>query len=482
MSDRMQRIRFEDLPLTFKDAVRICRDLEQQYLWIDSLCIVQDDGEDWSEAAAAMASIYGGSYVTLAALASADPTQGCRIQPRDPDKPKLSRYQDFNFGSRRVRLFEDWPTYWHLEYGDNPFMYEGYGGTNPLRTRAWTMQERELSLRCIHFSQGQLLWQCRTMKGSSEVPWHEMMRKHDEVFPLPLKLEDDEDFSPSGPAFRRDHWYRLVEDYSSRYLTYETDKLPALAGLASNFQHEAQPHGKYLAGIWSSHLPSALLWRTVMPYSERRGQKPTNPLGAFQPRRPQAYRAPSWSWASVDGEISYDSQREIENNSAIFNARYPDFKITGSEIQGAMALQSLGSPSDASLRIHGRISEVEINKEITEDDLTERFRHLIAANGAISGAIYPDILDDLKAVRRVVVLSIRSEPYFSSGSMPSHLHELYKGGMPQSDQASWGDLDLRMGLALLRVRSGEVYRRVGLVRWLRKEVFDGTQSMELTIV
>jgi Heterokaryon incompatibility protein (HET) len=70
----MHRIKFEDLSLTFKDAVKICRDLNLRYLWIDSLCIIQDDGEDWSEQAMAMASIYGGSYLTLSALGSVDGT------------------------------------------------------------------------------------------------------------------------------------------------------------------------------------------------------------------------------------------------------------------------------------------------------------------------------------------------------------------------------------------------------------------------
>lgn len=156
LSDRMQRIRFDNLSLTFKDAVKVCRDLTQRYLWIDSLCIVQDDAADWSEQAMAMASIYGGSYLTLFALSSVDSTQGCRIQPRDTTKPKLSRYQDFGFGAQRVRIFEHWPSYWHLKYGDSPYKHDGYG-TNPLRTRAWTLQERELSLRCIHSSQGLLL-------------------------------------------------------------------------------------------------------------------------------------------------------------------------------------------------------------------------------------------------------------------------------------------------------------------------------------
>ncbi|KAF2844606.1 HET-domain-containing protein [Plenodomus tracheiphilus IPT5] len=477
LSDRMLRIQFEDLSMTFKDAVKICRDLDQKYLWIDSLCIIQDDGEDWAQQAAAMASIYGGSHVTLAAASSADSTQGCRTRPREAGMPKLSRYQDFNFGSRRVRILEHSPASWHSEFGDNPHKHEGYG-SNPLRTRAWTLQERELSLRCINFAQGQLLWQCRTMKGSSELPWQEI-RKHDDFYPLPLNLNQGEDFTSDGPAFQRDYWYGLVEDYSSRNLTEEPDKLPALAGLASKFSEEQNP-GSYLAGIWSDHLPSALLWRTIPLYSRNRDQ-PISPLTAFSPRRPQVYRAPSWSWASIDGEISYESQRidYCDDTRRVFDSSYGNFEITGSYDQLVAAFDTLGTPSDAVLRMQGNITELQISMQQIEGDSSESIRHLVSADGTTVGAFYPDIVDDFRFVRSVYVLSIRSEPFYSSVQMPS---SLYGKDVYSSELASWNDHNLRMGLALLQARSGDVYRRVGLVRWLSKEVFDGTLAVQLRIV
>ncbi|USP74157.1 hypothetical protein yc1106_01431 [Curvularia clavata] len=470
LSDRMLRIRFEDLSMTFKDAVKICRDLGQKYLWIDSLCIIQDDSEDWLQQAAAMASIYGGSYVTLAALSSADSTQGCRTRPRGAEMPKLSRYQDFDFSSQRVRILEHKPVDWRSEH-------EGCG-SNPLRTRAWTLQERDLSLRCINFAQGQLLWQCRTMKGSSELPWHEMIRKHGEVYLLLLKLNQGEDFTSDGPAFQRNHWFGLVEEYSSRNLTNETDKLPALAGLASKFSE--QDPGNYLAGIWSDHLPSALLWRTVPPYSHDRYQ-PVSQFTAFLPRRPQKYRAPSWSWASIDGEISYDCQRiyDCDDSRRVFDSDYDNFKVTGSYYQLEEAFDTSGTPSDAVLRMRGNIAELQISTPLIEGDFFESIRRLVLADGTTMGAIYPDIVDDFRFVRSVYVLSIRSEPFHSSVPMPFSLY----GKNDYSDKPeSWNDLNLVMGLALLRASSGEIYRRVGLVRWLKKEVFDGTLPVQLSVI
>ncbi|KAH6696644.1 heterokaryon incompatibility protein-domain-containing protein [Leptodontidium sp. MPI-SDFR-AT-0119] len=439
LTDRIQRVRFENLPLTFEDAVNICRSLDQQYLWIDSLCIIQDDKYDWSEQAAVMGSIYGASYVTLAAVSSTNSTQGCRMGPREPSKPKLSRYQDFDFGSRRVQIFEHSPAYWHSEYGDNPYKHDGYG-ENPLRTRAWTLQERELSLRTISFAQGQLLWQCRTMKGSSQLPWHEMIRSGDDFRPLPLRLKHDEDCSPEGSAAKRDHWYSLVEDYSSRYLTKEIDKLPALVGLASKFYDEHSP-GNYFGGIWPEHLPSALLWRTLSPYSRDRNRV-SNSLAAFQPRRPQVYRAPSWSWAFIDGEVSYESQRVNDSKDAL---------------QGFF---------DSGIQPNG-------------EDCTMSPLRRIGVDGITAGVLCPDITNDLQFVRSVFVLSVRSEPYHSS---VRNLPFLPRALSSYSEPADWSNIELRMGLALLPARSGGFYRRVGLVRWIQKDIFDGIQPVQLRIV
>jgi hypothetical protein len=129
--------------------------------------------------------------------------------------------------------------------------------------------------------------------------------------------------------------------------------------------------------------------------------------------------------------------------------------------------------------MRGNIAELEINMQLIEDDITTSLWRLTWADGTTVGAFYPDIVDDFRFVRSVCVLSIRSEPYYSSTQMPSCL---YGRDDYLSEPASWSDHDMRMGLALLRARSGEVYRRVGLVRWLRKEVFDGTQCVQLRIV
>ena len=455
LMDRQKRIRFVDLPLTFKDAVKICRDINQQFLWIDSLCIVQDDDDDWAEQASEMASIYRCSYVTLAALSSADGTQGCCIRPRPSYKGSLSYYQDFDIDIYRIRCFDSWPNVWQNEYGDGVYRSDDYG-TNPLCRRAWTLQERELPVRSVHFSQGQLLWQCRTMRGSSEFPWATMEEEDDDDSPLPLLIyRDQEEYHDlETKAYERNRWFQLIEDYSSRHLTKETDKLPALAGLAADF---AQIHHygdcEYLAGVWSSHLPSALLWNAV----------------ASQPRRPQAYRAPSWSWASMDGAISYDSQR-------LSNEQFEDqcessfcFEVIGWYSLPIKAFQSLKNPFSAVLLVRGSLAELEIGLQLTKDKGSNTLHRLLGKDGETVGALYPDFPEDLKELNTVYVLSIELE--------------LYRGFIPCPIQLDRESRALsRIGLALLRDESEHAYRRVGLACWLLEKVFEATTPVELSIV
>ena len=155
LATRMKRIPFDELPLTFQDAVTTTRKLKIPYLWIDSLCIIQDSPSDWEKEAARMAVVYAGSICTLSALSSADSNGGFfRVAEKKTDF--VFRY-DLNLGSQRVRVFPCEPNSWSLD--------------GPLMSRAWTLQERALSNRILHFSRDELLWECKTMKATADLPW-----------------------------------------------------------------------------------------------------------------------------------------------------------------------------------------------------------------------------------------------------------------------------------------------------------------------
>jgi hypothetical protein len=156
-AQHLQRIPFLGLPLTFKDAVEVTLRLGLRYLWIDSLCIIQGDAEEWALEASKMASVYGNALVTLSALSSVNSKFGCRVSNRQATTQD-HRFFDFDSGPYRIRLFEQDIRKWYEEYGDDTYWHGQYG-KNPLRTRAWTSQKRELSTRKIHFSENLVLWE-----------------------------------------------------------------------------------------------------------------------------------------------------------------------------------------------------------------------------------------------------------------------------------------------------------------------------------
>ncbi|KAK3489734.1 heterokaryon incompatibility protein-domain-containing protein [Neurospora crassa] len=277
LSVRMERISFSELPRTFQDAVVLTRKLGQRYLWIDSLCIIQDDENDWAQEASTMADVYTQSYCTLAALSSADSTAGLRKKTRTDQSMLIDiSANDGHNEPFNVRLISI-PNSWKIEY-NGPWVSEPTGTrgetTSPLRYRAWALQEKELSTRVIHFDFRQLLWECCELQATAELPWYDEVRQRarrrpqGSILPLPL--------SYSMTA----RWLNICKDYSSRSLTKETDKLIALSGIARSFQKHF-PNDKYMAGLWNSHLPLALLW-----------QRTDYAKDIYTTE----YIAPSWSW------------------------------------------------------------------------------------------------------------------------------------------------------------------------------------------
>jgi Heterokaryon incompatibility protein (HET) len=463
LGQRSQRISFFDLSLTFKDAVKLMRDLGQRYLWIDSLCIVQDDPEDWVREASKMATVYGNALFTLSALSSVDSTYGCRVaNPREITHNH--RFFDFDSGPYRIRFFERAIHKWHEEYGDNTYRHGKYGD-NPLRRRAWTLQERELSTRSIHFSQNLVLWQCKTLKASNELSWHEV-KPVDDFQPWPIRNFPAESLSPDGPVLTRDRWYELMEDYMSRLLTKDADKLPALSGLAQSF-HTRLPSSQYLAGLWTGHLPHALLWRMGPRHTWSNA------------RRSMSYRAPSWSFLSLDGTMSYESQRfdnsggsRPEEGTSDYDPS--DLVILDIHLQPS-GTDRYGAIDKASLLVRGKIVRLKIRRQLVKDDedpvaLSQTWKALETIDDSVAGAIYPDVMNELSSDTQLWCLSVRNEPIWAEVPLP---YELY--GLQFSERDEIGPEDtMIMGLALLQdLNTVGTFRRVGMIRWVKKSLFSG---------
>ena len=145
---------------TFQDAITLIRQLRVQYIWIDSLCIVQDDRYDWETESATMAAVYQNAYLTIAASLAADGSGGC-LSTRETTT-HFAGFLNDAAESRNCSVYVR-ESFFHDEF------YTDNTGTatlsNPVLGRAWTSHERGLSTRIFHFGRVELLWECRTTKA-----------------------------------------------------------------------------------------------------------------------------------------------------------------------------------------------------------------------------------------------------------------------------------------------------------------------------
>ncbi|KUJ22318.1 HET-domain-containing protein [Mollisia scopiformis] len=163
IEDLVMEIPWKRLPKTFQDAISITRCLGIHYLWIDSLCIIQDDASDWIVESVKMAEIYSGSYLTIAATGASSPTSGCLT----------TRWHETDFGVRishvdsRLQSDRLFTAYGikarYLSKAHTHFAGELHPPISgaPLWNRAWAFQERILSNRLIHFHGEEMVWECR---------------------------------------------------------------------------------------------------------------------------------------------------------------------------------------------------------------------------------------------------------------------------------------------------------------------------------
>ncbi|KAF2812942.1 HET-domain-containing protein [Mytilinidion resinicola] len=303
----------EDLPKTFRDAITVTRKLGYQYIWIDSICIIQDDSRDWQIESAKMAQIYQNSCLTIAATASPDGSKGCFFD-RGPDHAIEIRYTP--------RALSDTDTSQATSAHFESLQLSGSGGEaietatfracfvgiyvvdplrkSPLNSRGWVVQERMLSRRLIHFASDQLFWECQTVFRSEGGEYNRIIPDHIHDR-LTQNLRILEFFGPEPhrghPAFSWDasllgRWLQLVMQFSQKQLTKEMDVFPALAGVASLMKQRLGE--AFCAGSWRSTLHLELLWVAFdAPHTS-----------------PAQWRAPSWSWAALNGEVEYYSFKQ----------------------------------------------------------------------------------------------------------------------------------------------------------------------------
>lgn len=155
-------IDFEALPLSFQDAITITRGLGIRFLWIDSLCIVQDDKSDWEREAAKMSSIFRHAFLTITAAAAWDSHGGCGITPMEA--ASQFDFPDMAFANEPG---EKLPKQLFIRHPHLPRPREQFV-KSLIHQRGWILQEIVLSRRVAHFTSNQMIWQCHTVLESED--------------------------------------------------------------------------------------------------------------------------------------------------------------------------------------------------------------------------------------------------------------------------------------------------------------------------
>jgi Heterokaryon incompatibility protein (HET) len=265
------------LPQTLRDAIAVTKSISIPYLWVDMLCILQDSEDDKRHEMSMMECVYRDSLVTIVVASSENASQGF-LHPRQ--KPKEAymipfRPSESQFGTMSLDELDA------MEYDES---------LEPINKRAWTLQESMLAHRYLIYSSHTLQWRCkadvRNLGNSLHFVSHseETIQSSHSLYLLNKPASD--------PESELKRWIRLVGIYSDRSASFPHDKLNAISAVAKGFSPMLGP--LYHAGIWDSLMLWQLTWVTSNLHDPN-----------VNSTRPDIYRAPSWSWASIDGGLFY---------------------------------------------------------------------------------------------------------------------------------------------------------------------------------
>lgn len=304
------------------------RELGISFLWVDSLCIIQDSPDDWFHESERMNDVYSNAVCTIAATASSDPSGGC-FRRRNPLMRLPLLLLKSGTGAMPLRV--------EIPGIDTEQLLVEDVERSPLNQRGWAFQERALSTRVVHFGNNAAIFECdETYTSDLEPGGHASRRTNtlqakqleqdvpnvvDDAQPQtyltnegaeiqytleqqeqPVQLYNDaimhpgslkiiEQFNDADIQNRLEfnqRWYASVKAYTARELTRKEDRLIALSGVADRI---SQLSGlSYVVGLWEENIVYNLLWVAV---------------GDLSDRRLDFYKAPTWSWASVNGPVDH---------------------------------------------------------------------------------------------------------------------------------------------------------------------------------
>ena len=288
-------IPMSSLPETYRHTITIMWGLGLRWLWIDALCIIQDSVVDWQTEAPNMKHIYSRAYLTVVAAVSDSVFGGCfPLLPSEFDCAEIAI--EGGFGAERLLSQKS------VRVAPYPRAFCKYRLSHEaVQQRAWTLQESLLSRCILYCSKFEYIWLCRGMQVSE-------LNSDLSRYATQDMYVQDMLVAREYPSWMQACWVweARLANYSRRAMTVPTDKLVAIQGLIGDLA----PHmpGRCNYGLWEDILPIGLLWKyqPAFEVDYENGQYRQRMYFLADDISKQRYvssRAPSWSWASVDGEI-----------------------------------------------------------------------------------------------------------------------------------------------------------------------------------
>lgn len=277
LDSRLRGFPVTDLPQTFLDAVEVTRSLRIKYLWIDSLCIVQDDEDDWNTESDKMGELYFNSFVTIAATRADNSMHGFLGPRNETPIVRIGETSGDHFYVTIPRGY--WTRIESIEHA-------------PLNRRAWVLQERALSPRIVHFTEAQIYWECWCQYNSEDLDENAGNRTNTKRERFPRILAPHAVLDPEANGSTPKEWWPMLEKYANSELTRKSDKLHAIAGLVNRIARVTNV--EFYKGAWADSVHRGLLW-----FAKKQNLETLREADA-----------PSWSWASRHGRMEFMSPED----------------------------------------------------------------------------------------------------------------------------------------------------------------------------
>ncbi|KAI1384254.1 HET-domain-containing protein [Hypoxylon trugodes] len=342
LQNHVSQIEFEKLPQTVVDAIQVCQALGIRYLWIDALCIIQDNAQDWAQEAFEMSNVYANSFITLCIAQGDSCLSGFLTTPHAPQMLKIvfqSKLDPSVKGKIYLRMQnsprDNFKTsrmaYMPLvdRKPDEPGRRDIEGAA--WNKRGWTFQEAWVSPRRLIFGQLMFHIDCGKLHESADGSMFNS-------YGLPSWSSEE------GKSLLNS-WYILVTQYGKRELSYESDRFPALSALARTISEKLQGQ-EYLAGLWKSDLHKGLLW----------SPSHWDDLASYLKRSEGKYVSPSWSWAYSPGWLSW----MMPVGTDLYPTS-PEFDLKSHNI-AVEEFNSFGRVSSATLELYAKTFQFPLSK------------------------------------------------------------------------------------------------------------------------